>query len=61
MTNIPWRAAAQTVELTPIITEVAPGVFRLRSGELEKIVPSLARKSAELAALAAMPKVTTHR
>ncbi len=58
LAGIPWRAAAQTKELTPTITEVAPGVFRLRAGEREKIVPSLVREPARTDALAKMPKVS---
>lgn len=52
-------AAAGTIEaLKPQVTEVAPGVYRLRVGEPEAIVPSIVRKAAETAALAAMPKVS---
>ena len=52
-----WRAAAQT-QLTPTITEVAPGVFHLRAGVPDSIVPSLALQAAQSNALAAMPSVT---
>jgi alpha-D-xyloside xylohydrolase len=52
-------AAAGTLEeLKPQITEVAPGVYRLRAGEPEAIVPSMVRRPAQTAGLATMPKVT---
>ena len=39
------------------VSEVAPGVYRIRAGEPEKIVPSLVRAPANTDALAAMPKI----
>jgi len=39
------------------VSEVAPGVYRIRAGEPEKIVPSMVRHAAKEEALAAMPKV----
>ena len=41
------------------VTEVAPGVYRVRAGEPEKIVPSLVRAPANADALAAMTKIAT--
>ncbi len=58
LAGAPWRASAQTVELKAAITEVAPGVYRWRAGDPEKIVPSLVRQSARVEALATMPKVS---
>ncbi len=53
-----WCRAAQSAEeLRTKIAEVAPGVYRLRAGEPEKIVPSLVRQPTSKEALAAMPKV----
>lgn len=37
------------------VAEVAPGVFRIRAGEPERIEPSLVRAPANTDALAAMP------
>ena len=37
------QAALGADELASTVTEVASGVFRLRAGEPEKIVPSLVR------------------
>ena len=39
------------------VTEPAPGVYRLRAGEPEAIVPSLVRMPARQEELGAMPKV----
>ncbi|MEI7945306.1 MAG: TIM-barrel domain-containing protein [bacterium] len=48
----------QSIEvLKPDVTQVAPGVFRVRAGEPEKIVPSMVRQAPKEEALAAMPKV----
>ena len=45
-------------ELAPTVTEVAPGVFRVRAGEPETIVPSMVRQPAAKEGLAAMPHAT---
>jgi alpha-D-xyloside xylohydrolase len=58
LAGAPWRAAAQT-QLTTTVTQVAPGVFDLKAGVPETIVPSLVRQTAQTNALAAMPSVTT--
>ena len=50
---IPGANSAE--ELKPIVTRVAPGVFRIRAGEPEKIVPSMVRAAAREDALAALP------
>ncbi|MGA2499753.1 MAG: TIM-barrel domain-containing protein, partial [Tepidisphaeraceae bacterium] len=42
--------------LEATVSEVAPGVYRLRAGEPEKIVPSLVRMPAKTDGLEAMPK-----
>lgn len=56
--TVAWSAPAQPAqELRTEIAEVAPGVYRLRAGEPEKIVPSLVRQPVNREALAAMPKV----
>lgn len=52
-------AAPSAQALTPQITEVGPGVFRVRAGEPARIVPSIARRPARLDALGRMPKVST--
>ncbi len=45
-------------ELARTVTEVAPGVFRVRAGEPEAIVPSMVCQPAASEALAAMPHAT---
>jgi alpha-D-xyloside xylohydrolase len=50
-------APAGGEELTPTVAEVAPGVYRLRAGQPEPIVPSLVRLAARMDALKAMPQV----
>ncbi len=52
-------AAPSGQALMPQTAEVGPGVFRVRAGEPEPIVPSIVRQSARLEALGNMPKVTT--
>ncbi len=52
------QAALGADELASTVTEVASGVFRLRAGEPEKIVPSLVRMPENTGALKAMPRVT---
>jgi alpha-D-xyloside xylohydrolase len=52
------QAALGAEELASTVTEVASGVFRLRAGEPEKIVPSLVRMPENTGALKAMPRVT---
>ena len=49
---------AAAAELAPTVTEMAPGVYRLRAGEPEKIVPSLVKNEANQAGLKAMPEVS---
>jgi len=55
----PVIAAPAAQMLTPQIAEVGPGVFRVRAGVPEPIVPSMVRQPARLEALGRMPKVTT--
>jgi alpha-D-xyloside xylohydrolase len=50
-------AASRAERLEVHTTEVAPGVFRLRVGEPEVIVPSLVRAPARTEALAALPPI----
>jgi len=51
-------ARAAIEELIPQVTVVAPGVYRLRAGEPEAIVPSIVRAPAAVEAMSAMPKIS---
>jgi len=56
LAGAPWRAAARSLEkIQAQVAEVAPGVYRVRAGKPETIVPSLARPEANLPGLKAMP------
>ncbi len=50
-------AGPSAEELKVSVSEVAPGVYRLRAGEPERIVPSMVKLPALTDSLAAMPKV----
>src|SRR5579883_6593 len=53
----PSVSAAAPQELVATITEVAPGVYRVRAGEPELIVPSLVKAPSKDRALEAMPRI----
>ena len=53
----PCISEAAPHELVTTITEVAPGVYRVRAGEPELIVPSLVKAPSKNGALAAMSRI----